>query len=802
MILWLELRRALRAILREPTVTVPAVLALGLGIGLPTAMFGLLDATLLRGLPVEEPRSVMHLERRPQGASGEGWGAAARDFAGWQEQQRSFEELAAFRTGTVTLRGERGVDRWSAAWLTPNAFTVLRESAAVGRTFEERDRSGEPVIVLGHVVWRDRFDADPGVLGRTVWVDGEAHVVVGVMPPAFRFPGNEDVWLPLIVDERAVADAAFPSLDVFGRLRDGVDRDEAHAEFAVIAARMAERYPATNRDMGVAVKPFAERFLGETATAQLWVMLAAVMLVLVVACTNVANLLLVRVVHRVRELAILSALGGSRVRVLGGVLLEAGLLALAGGVVGLAVAALSIRGMDAAFTHRMPYWVDPRLDGSALVFALALTAAAALFAGVLPALKATRGNVAGLLNDQSRGSTSLRLGRVMQGLVVVEIALSLALLLATGLLVRGALHVRGVEFGFATEQVLTARLTLPPDYGEGERIRFYDALLAEVGSSPQVAGVALATSLPADRAARQRFAVQGETYASEDARPAARRVVATPSFFETFALRPLAGRTFGPQDGPDALPVAVVNQRFVARHMGASEPIGSRIRFGEGEAAEWRTIVGVVPDLWMGGFDASEDRNPAGVYVPLSQAAPAGVSVAIRTRGTAPVELVRPLREAAFGIDGDVPIFDVRTMPQLVRDNSWFYDFAAGIMGVTGITALLLAAIGLYGVIAFTVGKRLREFGIRMAVGATGGDVLRLVMRRGAIQLGIGLAIGMVLGLGLGRGVGGLLFDVSPTDPVVYTVVALLLAAVGATATLIPALRAARVQPLSALRAE
>src|SRR5262245_59555080 len=285
-----ELNQTARAIVRQPGLALLSVIALGLGIGLPTAMFSLVDGAVLRGLPVENARSIMHLERRRAGTSGEGIQAHARDYAAWKEQQRSFEQLAAFNTQTTTLRSERGADRWSSAHITPNTFEVLRVPAALGRVFNAQDEapSAQPVVLLGHVIWRDRFGSDPNVLGRTVHIDGQPHTIVGVMPASFRFPGGEDLWLPLKVGTADALNANFPTMDVFGRLRPGVSRDQARGEFAVIAAQLAQRYPQTNQNLEITVKRFTERFIGETATATMYVMLGAVLLVLLVACINVA----------------------------------------------------------------------------------------------------------------------------------------------------------------------------------------------------------------------------------------------------------------------------------------------------------------------------------------------------------------------------------------------------------------------------------------------------------------------------------------------------------------------------------
>ncbi|HSJ14634.1 MAG TPA: ADOP family duplicated permease, partial [Longimicrobiales bacterium] len=795
-----ELRQAARTLLRQPGLTFLSVLALGLGIGLPVAMFGMVDGVVLRGLPFDDPERIVHLERRPYGARGEGWGVAARDWVVWQEQQRSFEQLAAFRNGSVTLRSGSGTDRWRATWATPDLFPLLRVRAAQGRAFGAEEAAA-PVVLLGHHVWRDRFASEAAVIGSTVFVDGRPHTVLGVMPETFRFPDRQDVWLPLPIDAAMVAAPDGPTFDVIGRLRPGVSRREAAAELDVVARRLAQRYPESNANMGVAVKSFAARFTGENASRTMLAMLGAVLLVLVVACVNVANLLLVRAVHRSRDLAIVTALGASRARVVRQVLLEALLLAALGGALGTLVAALGIDALAGFFGERMPLWMAPRLDARVLGFMLALVIAGGLLAGLLPALKATHGDLTTALRDDSRGATGVRVGRVMHLLVILELALSLGLLVPTALLARSAREVQSVELGFSATRLYTARAALPDDAEPDARRHYHAELAGALAAEPGIAAAALATTPPADRAPLGRVALDGVTYQDDDEMPVLRRAAVSPEFFTLLGTAPVRGRAFTPLDGPEGAPVAIVNARAAARLFPGEEAIGRRVRTG-GPDAPWRTIVGVVPDLWMGAFDAVGDRNPAGIYLPLAQEPPAAVRLLVRARGADPAELSATLRRVAFAADPEVPVYDVRSMRTLIEDNNWFYGMGAGIMAACGAAALLLAAVGLYGVIAFSVERRRREFGVRMAIGARAADIVRLVVRRGTLQLAIGTALGALLAVLLGSGMRSLLFEVSATDPLLFAAAAALLIGVGLIAMLLPALRAARGDPLDALRAE
>jgi predicted permease len=798
----MEARRAVRAVLREPVVAVLAVAALSLGIGLTTAMFSVLDALLLRGLPIDEPGEILHLERRPAGARGEGWGAPVRDYVVFSEQQQSFEGLGAFYSGNVALRSGPQTDRYNAAYLTTNGFTLLNVSAALGRVFGPADGiQGEPPIILGYHVWRDRFSSNADVIGQRVWVDGNAHTVVGVMPERFRFPFGEDLWLPLVVSAADVQREDGPSLNIFGRLKEGQSLRSARSEFNVIAARMVTAYPET-KDWDIVVKPYTERFTGETATATLWVFFAAVMLVLLIACMNVANLLLVRAVHRVRDLAVRSALGAGRGSLIVSLLLEAGVLAVLGGAGGLLVALAATGGLRRLLTDRLPFWAELHTDVRALGFVAVITVLAALIAGILPALRAMRPDVRTVLQDETRGSTGIRMGRIMQGLVIVQIALSLALLVATGLLMRGIGKVRDVALGFDTSHIFTARVTLPATWDTVARSTFWRDLQRQLEANSGAANVALASAVPVTRAASSRFAIEGVSYDATQNLPAARRAVVTSSFFETFSIRPVRGRTFGPQDAGAALPVIIINERFAARYFPGEDPLGRRIRLGDADSGQpFRTIVGVIPDLWMNALDSSGDRNPAGVYIPLEQTEASDLMIAARTRAE-PLAITATVRDIVFGIDPDVPIHDVRSMPQLIDDNSWFFGMGAAMMGTSGIAALILATIGLYGVVAFSVGRRTREIGIRMAIGAEPQSIVVLMLRRGFAQLAAGMLLGWGLAVALAQGISSLLFNTSPTDPVVFATVSVLLVVIAIVATLVPAVRAARIHPLSALRTD
>jgi predicted permease len=799
-----DILHAVRAVRREPGIAMMAILAFGLGIGLPAAMFSLTRSVATRGLPVAEGDRIMYLERRPEGGRGEGWGAAPRDFVAWREQQNTFVGLGAYTRFDGAIRIDVGAERFRTARVTAGTWETLGVQPVLGRSFREgEDQPGaEPVAMISHDMWVDRFDSDAGVLGRTIFVEDEAHTIIGVVPEGMHFPNAEDVWIPLVLPEGA-AQAGSPTLGVWGRLADGVSRDEAIAQFDVIASRTEQMFPDDNEGFGVSVKQYTVQHMGETPMLQMKIITAAVLLVLIVACVNVANLLLVRAVHRIRDLAVRTALGASRGRIIGQLLLESTVMAVLGGVLAVGVASAAMGGLRYWLgTERLPFWVDMRLDNQTLLYTFALTIAAGLLAGALPAIKAIVKDVHSVLKDEARGSSAMKIGGVMHALIVVEISLSMGLLVATGLMIQSVRNVRDVRLGFDTERTVMAQLGLPESYDTEARRRFIAGLDSRLEVDPAISTHTITSNAPVTRAGGTRLAVEGRTYESDNAMPYVRRVTASPGFFETFGATLIAGRDFGPGDNEGAEPVVIINRQVAQRYFPDEDPIGRRIRLGGEESTDqWRRIVGISPDLWTNGLDSSNDRNPPAAYVPVAQLPPRTLTVAVVTAAP-PGQIAAALRDATGVIDPEVPVYDVKTMGEVIEDNSWFFGFAAALIGVSGLSALVLAAIGLYGVIAFSVGRRTREIGIRIAIGASPRQILRLVLWRGGRQVAIGTVLGFALAFLIGSGVSGIMFMVNPADPVVYALFGSLLIGITILATLVPARKASRIDPLAALRSE
>jgi predicted permease len=668
----------------------------------------------------------------------------------------------------------------------------------LGRAFRPEDeRPGAPaVVVLSGELWRQRFGGDPGVLGRVIRISGAPATVVGVMPPGFRFPLNQYFWQPLRLD---LAERQNYPLQVVARLRHGVSPRQAGAEFRALGGRLLVP-PGVAPGFHVRIVPFVEAYVDQELRSRQWLMLGAIFGVLLIACVNVAHLLLARAVDRAPEMAVRSALGAGRWRVASELLAESLVLAAAGGLAGLGIA----RGAIALYRRLMgndlvSFWVDIRLDAPVFLFALGLTLLAALIAGALPALHAARSDPGEILKDQSRGSTGLRLGRSSRLLAVAEIALSCALLVPTGLTVKSLVKLSRLDLGFSPDRVLTAGVSMDgPAYdGEAARRRYFEELGRRLTGLPGVRTVAFASVLPLERLVAPTQPVTLESR-PEAGGAAARWASVSPPYFQLFGLRLLAGRLFSAADREGASPVAVVSRSFAERFFPGRSPLGQRLRTG-GADHPWRTIVGVVPNLALGGLDG--DPSQPAMYFPWDQVPIWGGAVAIRTANPA-TALTATLRRQAAAVDPDVPLAGVATLDEVLRGAAEPYTRAGALFGLLGGCALLLAAVGLYGVMAFAVARRTREIGVRMALGARGADVRRLVLRSGLAQLGVGVALGLFLAAALARLLAASLFQVRPWDPAVFVLAPVVLIAAGLLACLLPAARAARVDPIESLRSE
>jgi predicted permease len=795
-----ELLMATRTLRRAPVSAAIAVFALGIGIGLSTLIFSILQGAMLRGLPFDEPDELVRVFRADD-QRGSTLFPSIHDYAAWRDAGRSFEGLGALYRGTVNLSG--GVDelpeRMRGAFVTPSVFELLGVRPALGRLFTtDDDVVGAPaVMLLGWEVWQRRFGGDAAAIGRTVRANGIETVIIGVLPERFGFPESQQVWLPLRMHASTIPWGGGRWVDVVGRLGDGISMDAATADLSRVTARIAEEHPETHRGLSAHVETFAE--LGDDERALLYIMLVAVMAVLVIACVNVANLLIARAILRTKEVGIRMTLGASRWRVALPFLAESAVLAAGGALLGVAIAYAGLGVFNRSITvHDPPFWIYFTINGLVLGFVALAAAIAAVLAGVVPAWQAARLALHDTLKDESRGTTGFRMGRLSRGLVVAEIALSLGLLAGAGLMIRSVLKLNTIDLGFPAERVFTARVGLPESGFEepDAQRRFAADLLARLETLPGAESVTLAGTLPGrGDVGASTIAIEGRD-GEGDAAYAVSNVV-SPGYFRTFDSPPVRGRDFAAADDGGAPPVAIVNLSFERRFFEDGDALGRRIRVG-GEDAPWLTVVGVVPDLLESGV---QNWRPEAVYRPIAQAPTRFITMAARVPAR-PLALTPAVRDHVRALDPDLPLYDVRTLHQGVLDANFITGITGGLFAAFGMAALILASVGLYGVMSFSVDQRRREVGVRMAMGATSGDVLSLVLLQGMRQVAVGLVIGAFLAFGLSRALASSLFGVSPQDPLALVGTALLLTAVAAVACTVPALRATRVDPLEALRAD
>lgn len=805
-----DLRYGLRMLLKTPGLSLVAVLTIALGVGLTTHTFSVVYGSMIRGLPFDEGTTLVSVSEDVPSESRRGGAIPYLDLLDWREQQTAFRGLAAFGGGgTMNLADEGSPpERYQGINVSANLFEQVDGTPVLGRVFTEEEEAGrgDRVIIISWDIWQNRYAGAPDIVGRSIRVNSERATIVGVMPEGFHFPFMEDVWLPLGLDA-IDAERGADRYQVVGRLLPGVSLEQATSQMQSIAARIAAEYPATNEGVGVWVQSYEEYQMPAEIVSVLWVMLLAVFGVLLIACLNVANLLLARSTVRAREVAVRSALGADRGRIIRQLLLEAAFLATLGGLGGVVLAHFGVQAFNASILDiEKPYWIDIRLDAPALLFTLALVAFTSLAAGVVPAVRASGAKIHEILQDESRGSSGLRLGRFSNALVVGEIALSCALLVAAGMMVKSVLNVNRLELGFEEEGIFTARLGLfEADYpDDAARQQFYDRLVDELRSDPEAVAAGLTTTLPALGSGLARIAIEGESYPELRDQPLASVVSVTPGYIGTLGVEPLEGRDFGAQDREGSVLTAVVNQSFATRHFGNESPLERRFR--RGQDGPWLTIVGVMPDIFVGGGGVGglggDEAIREQFFVPLAQSPDTRfVSVAVRTRSE-PGDFAGRAREIVGRLDPNLPLYWVRTMEESIAQSTWIFLIFGSLFTIFGVAALFLAAVGLYGVMAFSVSRRTQEMGIRMAMGAPARAVFGLVLGKGMKQLGIGAAVGLLLGAVMARPLAFVFFDVQPSDPLVFAAIVATMALAGLAACVVPARRATRVELVEALRPE
>ncbi len=782
--------------------------SLALGIGLCSATFSINYGVFMRGLDVPEADRLSmvfrYQERNQQFMS-----VTLHDLYDWREQQTVFEGLGAYSTGTVNVSGNDNPERFQGAFVSANVFDLLRVRPVLGSGFRQGDDvAGAPLtVVLGHEVWANRYLSDPAVVGQSVIVNGEAATVLGVMPRGFRFPQNQQLWVAHRDNRAASATREQGNqFNVFGRLRGGATLDQAESEMNLIAKRLADTHPQYHEGISARLRGFVENDTGPELIAVFGTMQVATLLVLLIAVANVANLLMARATLRTREAAVRSALGASRLRIVLPFFAETLVLTFIGAVLGMAIAYVGVTLFDRATADvGKPYYMLFRLDLPVMAFVVLVSIVTALLAGLAPAVTVLRTDINTTLKDEGRGGSGVLGTRLTKVLVTAEIALSCALLIGAGLMTKSIINLQRFEFPFNTENVLTARIGLfEKDYPTADSRRaFFRELDVRLSTLPGATSTSLTAHLPLSANGTD-IAIEGGTYGGDRIYPLARNAIVDPGFFQTFGVSLLSGRNFAESDNISGERVAIVNQSFAKRFFDGRDPIGSRFaeHVGRDSLGEWMTIVGVVPDLKMEGFGNTNDNPTWGYYVPLAQRDVRFVSLAIRTATADPLAALPDVRSVVRGLDPNLPLYNVESMKTVVEEQGWTYRVFGTLFIVFGAAALFMATVGLYGVLSFSVSRRQREMGIRMALGASPSAVIRLVVREGTRQLGIGLLLGLTVAYFLTSALAFLMFDVVPLDVPVLTLVVSIIASVGVLASLIPARRATLTEPVVALRTE
>ena len=798
-----DVRYGVRSLRRSPGTVIAGVIALALGIGLTTVMYSIMYGLLIKGLPFEKADRIAIVQH----------GDAARDeddrgyfgsFVRYQQQQRSFEAFGAYTMATANMSGGDRAERLSISRMTAGALEVTGVRPMLGRTFSASDNAPTaPVtVILSHAIWRDRYRSDSSVVGKEIRINGRPASIIGVMPERFTFPNDNGAWLPLQTDATTLQPWEGPTVTVIGRLRDDATYESANIEFATIAKQLSVDRPSGTPDWRAMVTPFLRAIMPARIYTIFNAMLAAVLLVLLVACANVANLLLDRTAGRTREIGIRTALGASRLAIVRQSLVESGIIALLAAVLGTLIARVGIVVFNDTLANiDHPFWMDIKLHPPVLVFVLAIALLASLVSGILPAMQSVRLDVSAILKDESQAASSLRVGRLSKMIVAVEIAVSAMLLVGTGFLTKSIVNLRTIELGFTSANVFTGAVNVSTR-DTVRQLQFFDRLERELTAMPGITAAYVGSGLPGSGMQGDRVAIEGRQYARRSDHHSVRTIAVSPGFFATFQVKLLRGRGIQDTDRLGALPVAVVNEEFARRYFSGVDPIGRRIRLdGRPESKqEWLTIVGVMPKLYASNFGTTDRWPPQVLTAFRQQQAPIYANIAVN--GPSDVASAAALRRVVTAVDPDVPLHTTLSMDAVMEETTWGLEVFGGMFIIFGIVALVLAAIGLYAVMECSVSRRVREMGIRMALGATSGDVIRMVCRQGAKQIAIGMTLGLLAGAAIVRAASAALFEVQPSDPGVFVLVSVVLVGAALVACIVPALRATRVDPLVALRTD
>jgi putative ABC transport system permease protein len=826
-----DLRIGLRIFFKEKTFCLLAILVLALGIGGAMTQFAVVNAIVLRGFSFPNPEQLVSVGLIDPKASdqnnnfGTGNIPAAQDYEDMKAAQKSFAMMAGYLNGsTINVTYNNNPQRYTGAYITEDLFKMVGVSPAIGRDFNAEDNKpgAQKTAILGDKIWRRDFNADPNIVGQSCVINGKAATIIGVMPPGFEFPISEELWTPLYNEWPPTprgelflgANTRAPA--VIGRLKAGVTLDQANAEMIAIARNMAADNPKTNQNFtSAAVMPLLKTFTGVQLRQTVWAMLGAVIVVLLIACVNVMNMQFGRAALRAKELAIRGALGATRWRLVRQMLTESLVVAVFGALAGTLLAFWGTDMFDKvvkAAPFPPPYWWVFTIDGRVLVFTLGITLVATIASGLLPAFLSSRGNAAEVMKEGGRGNSSRLVNVITRVLVVGQIALTAALLIAAMLQIKSIRNQTKLDYGYDENGLYAARLALMEGTypTEDSRRSFFTRAVRALRQNPQFEAAAMTDRFRMTFAPNGQYEVDGQNYLTDRDRPTCNFESVSDGYFNTLGLKIREGRDFTIEDSDAKQPVAIVNASFARKHWANQSPIGHQLRiFNPGKEQPWRTIVGVVPDtLMQGPFD--QKTEAAGFYMPLLGASPATqfATVVVRPRGGQRADILGPvLSKAVAEIDSNLPTYFPGTPAQFHNDILSGNRVIATLFTIFGVVAFILSGVGLYGVMSFSVNQRTQEFGIRMALGADARRIFGMVMQQGAWQLAIGLILGvgsaaLLLGVLAAAALQNILFKVKPLDPTIYLLVSGLLTLVAALSCFVPARRATRVNPMVALRTE
>jgi putative ABC transport system permease protein len=826
-----DVRVGLRVLFKDKAFCFLAVLVLGLGIAGATTQFTVVNAIVLRGFSFPHPEQLMSVGLIDPKASdqnnnfGVGQIPAAQDYDDLKAAQKSFSMMAGYLTGsTINVTYKNTPQRYTGGYVSEDFFKIVGVSPVLGRDFtaEDNKAGAEKVAILGDEIWRRDFNADPNIIGQGIRINGKAATIIGVMPRGFKFPFSEELWTPLYNefpptsrgDLRLGANNNAPA--VLGRLKPGVTPDQVNAEFIALARHLAEDNPKTNQNFtSASVQPLLNAFTGVQLRQTVWAMLAAVILVLLIACVNVMNMQFGRAALRAKELAIRGALGATRWRLVRQMLTESLVVAVFGTITGVLIACWAVDMLAQAIKAAPfppPYWWQFTIDGRVLAFTLTITLVATVVSGLVPAFLSARANAAEIMKEGGRGNSSRLVNVITRVLVIGQIALTAALLIAATLQIKSIRNQTKLDYGYDESALYAARMALMEGAypTQDARTEFFKRVIRSLRTNPQFDSVALTSRFRMTFSAAGQFEIDGQNYLTDRDRPRGNFEYVSDNYFPTLGLKILEGRDFTLDDADSKQRVAVVNASFARKYWGNQSPIGHQVRiFNPGRPEAWRTIIGVVPDtLMQGPFDQQTDN--AGFYMPLlgSDLPNQFVTILVRPRGGERAETLGPaLGRAVAQLDPDLPIYFPGTPAQFHHEILNGSRLIATLFTIFGIVAFVLSAVGLYGVMSFSVSQRTQEFGIRMALGADASRIFRMVMTQGAWQLAIGLVLGaggiaLLLGVVAAAALKNILFKVNALDPTIYFAVAGLLTLVAAVSCFVPARRATRVDPMVALRYE